>query len=92
MPTIGDQEHKLMSKIYAEMVAMLNSNSVTDMLGWMAARGSCVSLEWGEDDNHWTCSWISSGRRFTAVRKEIRDAIRDVIGQVRTDYLEKMTE
>lgn len=80
------------NSIYAEMVAMLSSNNVTDMLGWMAAHGQCVSLDWGEDNQLWECSWISSGKRFTSFHREILDAIRGVIGKARTDYLEKMTE
>lgn len=35
-------------------------------LARMQERGSSVVLTWGEDDDLWECSWITSGRRFTA--------------------------
>jgi len=58
------------------------------MLEWMAIHGSSVLLNWGEDDNQWECSWITSGTRFTAIRSEIPGAVKDVLGQVRHQYLE----
>lgn len=75
-----------MTDIYAEMCAILNANTV-DMLGWMSVRGQSVSLNWGEDNRQWECSWISSGKRFTGVRGDIPSAIRDAIGAARADYL-----
>lgn len=72
--------------IYRELCAILHA-SLTDTLGWMASRGQSVILNYGEDNRQWECSWITGGRRFTAVRGEATDAVRDVIGQVRADYL-----
>lgn len=91
MPMIGSEEHKVMSKMYAEMCAALNAN-VTDMLGWMTTRGSSVTLDWGEDNNQWECSWITGGNRFTGIRGDIANAIRDAIGQARTDYLMRFAD
>lgn len=77
------------NQVYSEIVKMLRSSSVTDALGWMAVHGSSVVLNWGEDDNLWECSWITSGKRFTAFREEIPDAIKDVLGKVRNDMLKR---
>lgn len=89
---VVDAEGDEMTDIYKEMVAILNANNIRDMLGWMAAHGQSVDLNYGEDNQMWELSWISGGKRFTAVRKEIVDAIRDVIGKARTDYLERFGE
>jgi len=75
------------NQFYDELCKVLSSNATTDMLGWMAAHGQSVLLNWSEDDGQWECSWIT-GKRFTAVRAEIPDAIKDVLGKVRTYYLE----
>ena len=76
------------NKFYNELVAMLRSDHVPDLLGWMAAHGSSVILNWGEDNNQWECSWITGGNRFTAVRARIVDSIKDVLGSVRNEMLE----
>lgn len=85
-----------MTDIYNEMCAILNANNIADMLGWMAVHGQSVSLDYDEDNQHWECSWITSvsqsplgsgGKRFTGVRRDIPDAIRDAVGAARTDYL-----
>lgn len=36
-------------------------------LCWMKIHGSSVILNWGEDNNAWECSWISSGERFVGI-------------------------
>ncbi len=42
----------------------IKKDTLGDTLIAMAQHGSCVLLNWGEDDNLWECSWIS-GVRFT---------------------------
>lgn len=74
------------NEIYNEMCAILSAN-LTDTLGWMASRGQSVTLDYGEDNQHWECSWITGGKRFTGVRREIIDAVRDAIGKARIYYL-----
>jgi hypothetical protein len=76
------------NKLYNELCKIINANTTVSMLDWMAAHGQSVLLNWGEDDEHWECSWITSGKRFTGIRKDIPNAIRDALGKARTYYLE----
>jgi len=76
------------NQFYDELCKMLSSDGPIDMLGWMAAHGQSVLLNWSEDDGQWECSWITGGKRLTAVRADIPDAIRDVLDKVRTYHLE----
>lgn len=48
-----------------EPVWTIKKDTLGDTLMAMAKHGSSVLLNWGEDDNLWECSWISSGIRFT---------------------------
>ena len=76
------------NQFYGELCKCLNSDSVVGILEWMAAHGQSVLLNYGEDDQHWECSWITSGERFTGMRIRIEDAVKDSLGKVRNEYLE----
>lgn len=76
------------NQFYNELIVILNSSSILSILGWMAAHSQSIGLNYGEDNQQWECSWITGGERFTAVRAEIMDAVKDVLGQVRTRILE----
>lgn len=43
--------------------------------------GSSVTLNWGEDNGLWECSWITSGKRWTSCARRMEGAIRGVIQQ-----------
>lgn len=75
------------NQFYSELCKALSSDSAIGTLGWMAAHGQSVVLNYGEDNQQWECSWITGDERYTAIRAEIPDAIKDVLGQVRTEYL-----
>jgi len=49
--------------------------SVEEALQWMKVHGSSVCLNYGEDNDLWECSWITSGKRYTGFSKEVRGAI-----------------
>ncbi|MDE2100073.1 MAG: hypothetical protein KGL39_22655 [Patescibacteria group bacterium] len=46
------------------------------LLAVMAARGQSVSLNWGEDDGLWECSWITGGQRHTALSTNMAMAVK----------------
>ena len=50
--------------------------AIGHILSEMAKGGSSVLLNWGEDDNLWECSWITSGVRFTAFEADAETAVR----------------
>jgi len=35
----------------------------------MSKEGQSVMLNWGENNNLWECSWITGGKRYTALDK-----------------------
>ena len=81
---MNDQQNRF----YDELVAILSSDHLSDMLGWMAVHSQSVILNYGEDNQMWECSWIiSSGKRFTGVREGPLDAIRDSLNLVRNEML-----
>lgn len=41
----------------------------------MAATGTSVTLSWDDDSREWECSWIASGKRFTAHDADPRAAV-----------------
>ena len=45
-------------------------NQFYEQLRFMAAGGSSVTLNYGEDSGNWECSWISGGRRFTEFARD----------------------
>lgn len=49
--------------------------TVEQTLEWMKAHGQSVMLTWGEDNNCWECSWITSGARYTGVQQDMRKSI-----------------
>lgn len=76
------------NKFYNELVAILQSESLADVLGWMAINSQSVILNYGEDNSQWECSWIvPRGERFTSVEKTPLEAVKVVLNQVRTDFL-----
>lgn len=44
-------------------------------LTWMQELGSSVLLNWGQDDNLWECSWITSGKRYAGNCENMTAAI-----------------
>jgi hypothetical protein len=48
---------------------------VTDCLVKMATRGQSISLHYGEDTGLWECSWVTSGKRYTGVSRDIPKAV-----------------
>lgn len=54
------------------------------LLSFMGMHGQSVTLNWGEDDNLWECSWITSGTRFTTLAKNYEDAIAQTARKVVT--------
>jgi hypothetical protein len=53
-----------------------------DELEGMAAHGQSVTLNWGEDNGLWECSWITGDRRYTAFSKNVDVAVRLVTDKV----------
>lgn len=45
--------------------------TVVDMLLDMQIHGQSVTLNWGEDNNLWECSWITSGRRYSGFHENM---------------------
>lgn len=45
------------------------------LLACMKELGSSVVLTWGEDNDLWECSWITSGIRCTATSKDLGIAV-----------------
>lgn len=45
--------------------------TVLDMLLDMQAHGQSVTLNWGEDNELWECSWIASGERYSGFDRNI---------------------
>lgn len=82
---------QMTNKLYNELCITLNCN-VTDMLGWMSVHGQSVILNYGEDNQQWECSWVTGDIRFTGVRGDILNAIRDALGKARTYMLENWKE
>ena len=75
-------------KFYSELVKIIQSNLLPDILGWMALHSQSVILNYGEDNRLWECSWIvSSGNRFTSVEKSPLEATKSVLAKVRTEIL-----
>ena len=77
------------NKFYNELVAILNASTMRSQLDWMAAHGQSIILNYGEDNRQWEVSWITGDNRFTAVRGDVREAVKDVLGMVRNEMLEK---
>ncbi|HEY8691119.1 MAG TPA: hypothetical protein VIR57_00110 [Chloroflexota bacterium] len=46
-----------------------------DKLYDMQHEGSSVTLNWGEDNGLWECSWITGGKRFTGFSSDPEDAL-----------------
>jgi hypothetical protein len=46
-----------------------------DLVSLMQAQGSSFTLNWGEDNDQWECSWITSGTRYTAFGGTMQAAI-----------------
>ncbi len=44
------------------------------LLRYMQQHGQRVTLNWGEDDGLWECSWITGGERFTGWAKQPDEA------------------
>lgn len=55
------------------------------IIGFLQRHGSSVLLNWGEDDNLWECSVISSGDRYSGFSN------RDALTAAR-DCLKKLTD
>lgn len=49
----------------------------------MAAHGSSVTLNYGEDTGQWECSWITGGQRATAVSRGPGAAVLDAYYRAR---------
>lgn len=75
-PARGGQERQ-MSKTYADPVTA-RADSMNRLL-WMADHGSSVTLNWGEDNALWECSWIVGGKRFSAFSHDANEAIRRAV-------------
>lgn len=63
--------------------------SLDEMLDFMKSKGTSVLLNWGEDNELWECSWITGGKRFTSVSKDVEQAIKLVIDKVTTEGAKK---
>ncbi|HYF40716.1 MAG TPA: hypothetical protein VD930_13560 [Gemmatimonadales bacterium] len=48
--------------------------SLASILDYMKQHGSSVTLNWGEDNNLWECSWITGGKRYTGFREDAYEA------------------
>jgi hypothetical protein len=50
---------------------MVNDPAMTELLlDTMKRKGQSIVLNWGEDNDCWECSWITGGRRWTAVSRK----------------------
>lgn len=53
--------------------------STAERLVWMSEYGSSIDLNYGEDNNLWECSWITSGKRYTAFSKWPATAVAEAL-------------
>lgn len=51
------------------------SLNIEQALAFMRQHGSSVVLNWGEDNDLWECSWITSGKRYTGFSRDPLEAI-----------------
>ncbi|MGA9772337.1 MAG: hypothetical protein WBV94_25110 [Blastocatellia bacterium] len=60
----------------------------SNALNFMRETGSSVQLNWGEDNNLWELSWITGGKRITALSKDkvlaVKYALVDAEARIRT--------
>jgi hypothetical protein len=50
--------------------------------------GTSIELSWGEDDDLWTLTWISGGKRYTAEGNDPEALFGEVMNQAARDNLE----
>lgn len=74
-------------KFYNELVKILQSDNLSDILGWMAIHSQSVILNYGKDDHLWECSWRARGKRYTGFKQTPIEAAKSVLNDVRTDFL-----
>jgi len=78
---------------YIAMKLHSNQSTLEDTLLWMRDRGSSVDLNYGEDNDIWETSWITSGVRYVGISKEIRLSVLSSLNKcltacVKRDYPE----
>lgn len=54
---------------------ILQKVDLEDSLKWMADHGQSVILNYGEDTEHWECSWITGGVRHSGFSRSPREAV-----------------
>lgn len=66
---------------YEVIINILRRDKTTDdILVWLEREGISLDLNWGEDNNQWECNFINGrGKRYNAVRKTLRQGIRECI-------------
>ena len=75
------------NEFYIEIVKIIQSDNLPDILGWMAVHSQSLILNYGEDNRLWECSWIITGPRVTSVDDTPLKAIKSVLNTVRTEIL-----
>jgi len=53
----------------------LNADTFVSQLEYMKEHGSSVTLNWGEGDDLWECSWITAGNRFSGYSGGMRMSV-----------------
>lgn len=76
-----------MGSFVADLRGVIAVGSFQELLAFMQLRGSSVLLNWGEDNDAWECSWISSGKRTTAFASDPELATRRCAMQVLKDLM-----
>lgn len=66
-----------------EPVWTIKRDTLGDTLTMMAKHGQSVLLNWGEDNNLWECSWITSGIRLTGFGLTPEVALSECIAKAR---------
>lgn len=57
-------------------------STLEQTLAWMKDGSCSVLLNWSEDDrDHWECSWIVGGERFSGFQTDIRMAVLEAINK-----------
>ncbi len=65
-------------KLFPGLIRFATATTLLRVLLFMTEHGQSVTLNWGEDDGLWECSWITSGERFTALHSDPLEAARHV--------------
>lgn len=76
-----------MDKDELRLMAEKRRGSLAEQLDYLVAKGSSVTLNWGEDTGAWEATWISGGVRHGGVGAAPQQAIFDLLTKVIDKFL-----